>query len=120
MSQNWSEALLFIVVVAQFFCLTASVTSASRMMFAFSRDRAVPGHELWRKVGRNRVPHYAVIAICVLAAVIMLPAIEKYLVGYYVGTGRGWPVHGTSSRSALSLGDSSSTAPGASKALQVS
>ena len=30
-------------VVAQFFCLTASVTSASRMMFAFSRDRAVPG-----------------------------------------------------------------------------
>ena len=45
MSQNWAEALLFIVVVAQFFCLTASVTSASRMMFAFSRDRAVPGHD---------------------------------------------------------------------------
>ena len=87
MSQNWSETLLFIVVVAQFFCLTASVTSASRMMFAFSRDRAVPGHQLWRKVGRNRVPHYAVIAICILAALIMLPAIKNYLVGYYVGTG---------------------------------
>ena len=57
MSQTWSEALLFICCVAQFFCLTASVTSASRMMFAFSRDRAVPGHKLWRKVGRNRVPH---------------------------------------------------------------
>ena len=87
MSQNWSEALLFIAVVAQFFCLTASVTSASRMMFAFSRDRAVPGHALWRKVGRNRVPHYAVTAICVLAAIIMLPAIKNYLIGYYVGTG---------------------------------
>ena len=31
-------------VTAQFFCLCASVTSASRMMFAFSRDGAVPGH----------------------------------------------------------------------------
>ena len=87
MSQNWSEALLFIVVVAQFFCLTASTTSASRMLFAFSRDRAVPGHALWRKVGRNRVPHFAVTAICVSAAIIMLPAIKNYLVGYYVGTG---------------------------------
>ncbi len=25
-------------------------TSASRMLFAFSRDRAVPGHQLWRRV----------------------------------------------------------------------
>ena len=49
MSQTWSELLLFICCVAQFFCLTASVTSASRMMFAFSRDRAVPGHQLWRQ-----------------------------------------------------------------------
>ena len=39
----WAEFLLLIAVVAQFFCGTASVTSASRMMFAFSRDRAVPG-----------------------------------------------------------------------------
>ena len=39
MGQSWAEALLFICVVAQFFCVTASVTSASRMMFAFSRDR---------------------------------------------------------------------------------
>ena len=43
MSQNWAEALLFICVVAQFFCVTASLTSASRMLFAFSRDGAVPG-----------------------------------------------------------------------------
>ena len=39
---GWAEFLLLIAVVAQFFCGTASVTSASRMMFAFSRDRAVP------------------------------------------------------------------------------
>ena len=43
MSKHWAEILLFICCVAQMFCLTASVTSASRMMFAFSRDGAVPG-----------------------------------------------------------------------------
>jgi amino acid transporter len=86
MSQNWAEALLFICVVAQFFCLTASVTSASRMMFAFSRDGAVPGHQLWRKVARNRVPRNAVWAIAVLAGLLMVPAIWNYLVGYGVGT----------------------------------
>ncbi len=65
MSQSWAEALLFICVVAQFFCVTASVTSASRMMYAFSRDRAVPGHPLWSKVSSNRVPRNAVWAIVV-------------------------------------------------------
>ena len=86
MSQTWAEALLFICVVAQFFCVTASVTSASRMMFAFSRDRAVPGHPLWRKVATNRVPRNAVWAIVVLAGMLMIPAIWNYLVGYGVGT----------------------------------
>ena len=62
----WAEFLLLIAVVAQLFCGTASVTSASRMMFAFSRDRAVPGSRMWRKVARNRVPVNAVIAIAVL------------------------------------------------------
>src|SRR6187551_3066689 len=51
MSQNWAELLLFICCIAQMFCLTASVTSASRMMFAFSRDGAIPGHRWWRQVG---------------------------------------------------------------------
>ena len=87
MSQNWAEALLFICVVAQFFCVTASLTSASRMLFAFSRDGAVPGHRLWRQVGKNRVPQLACAAIAVLAAAVMIPAIWNYLVGYLVGTG---------------------------------
>ena len=87
MGQNWADVLLFICVVAQFFCLTASVTSASRMLFAFSRDRAVPGHQLWRRVSRNRVPHNAVMAIVrTRAAILMLPAIWNYFVGYSVGT----------------------------------
>jgi amino acid transporter len=87
MGQNWAEALLFICVIAQFFCVTASITSASRMLFAFSRDGAVPGHRLWRQVGRNRVPHLSVVAIVVASAAIMIPAYWNYLVGYLVGTG---------------------------------
>jgi amino acid transporter len=86
MSQNWAEALLFICVVAQFFCLTASVTSASRMMFAFSRDGAVPGHQVWRRVARNRVPRWSVVGIGFFAAILMIPAVWNYLVGYFVGT----------------------------------
>jgi amino acid transporter len=86
MSQKWAECLLFICVVAQFFCLTASVTSASRMMFAFSRDGAVPGHQLWRRVARNRVPRWSVLGIGFFSAVLMIPAIWNYLVGYFVGT----------------------------------
>ena len=86
MSQNWAEFLLFIAVVAQMFCLTASVTSASRMMFAFSRDGAVPGHRLWRRVATNRIPRYAVWAIGFLAWALMIPVIWNFLIGYAVGT----------------------------------
>jgi amino acid transporter len=86
MSQNWAEFILFICVVAQFFCLTASVTSASRMMFAFSRDRAVPGHTLWRRVSRHRVPVYSVFGIGLFSAILMIPAVWNYLVGYAAGT----------------------------------
>ena len=83
---HWAEFLLTICVVAQFFCVTASVTSASRMLFAFSRDGAVPGHQLWRRVARNRVPRWSVLAIAFMAGVLMVPAIWNYFIGYAVGT----------------------------------
>ena len=86
MGQHWAEFLLFICVVAQFFCVTASLTSASRMMFAFSRDGAVPGHQLWRRVARNRVPRWSVLAVAFWRAILMVPAIWNYFVGYAVGT----------------------------------
>ena len=86
MGLKWAEFLLFICVVAQFFCVTASVTSASRMMFAFSRDGAVPGHQLWRRVAKNRVPRWSVLGIAFMSSVLMVPAIWNYFVGYAVGT----------------------------------
>ena len=86
MSQNWAELLLFICVVAQFFCVTASTTSASRMIFAFSRDRAVPGHQLWRRVAKNRVPRWSVLFVAFWCGILMVPAIWNYFIGYAVGT----------------------------------
>jgi amino acid transporter len=86
MSKGWAEFLLFIAVLAQMFCLTASVTSASRMMFAFSRDGAVPGHRIWRRISGERVPLYAVIAIGVLSWLLMVPTLWNAVVGYLVGT----------------------------------
>jgi amino acid transporter len=87
MGESWGTFILFICCIAQLFCLIASVTSASRMLFAFSRDRAVPGHQLWRRVSANRVPHLAVVAIVIAAAALMLPTLYNFFIGYYVGTG---------------------------------
>jgi amino acid transporter len=87
MSARWAEFLLFIACVGQLFCGNASVTSASRMLFAFSRDRAVPGHQFWSRVARaDRVPVFAVGAICVLAWALMLPTLANEFIGYLVGT----------------------------------
>jgi amino acid transporter len=86
MSTRWAEALLVIACVAQFFCGAASVTAASRMMFAFSRDGAVPGRHLWRRISTQRVPVYAVGAIAVLSWALMLPTLANGAIGYLVGT----------------------------------
>jgi amino acid transporter len=86
MSTRWAEFLLVIAVVAQFFCGTASVTSASRMMFAFSRDGAIPGHRWWSRVNANRVPVHSACAIAVLSWALMVPTYWNNVVGYLVGT----------------------------------
>ena len=69
-----AKAMLFICVGAQFFCGMSSITSASRMMYAFSRDHAVPGWQLWRRLNADRVPYMAAIAIAVLAFLCAFPA----------------------------------------------
>jgi len=69
-----AEVMLFITVMAQLYCGMSSITSASRMMYAFSRDGAVPGHRLWRKLNRERVPYLSAIAIAVLAFLCAFPA----------------------------------------------
>jgi amino acid transporter len=89
MGTRWAEALLLIVVCAQFFCLVAAITAGSRLLFAFSRDRAVPGDRAWRKVSRRRVPTRSVLAVGASSFLLMVPTWWNNLAGYYVGASVG-------------------------------
>lgn len=84
----WAALLLFIACVAQFFCGNASMASASRMLFAFSRDGAMPGgQKIWRKVSvRNHVPMNALWLIALLVWLLMVPTLANAAIGYLVGT----------------------------------
>jgi amino acid transporter len=49
--------LIFVVIGAQFFCGMSSITANSRMIYAFSRDGALPFSNYWHHVSkRTRVP----------------------------------------------------------------
>ena len=74
LSSSAAKAVLLISTIGQLFCGMACVTSASRMTFAFSRDGAVPGHNLWRRLGKSRTPTWSVLFVVVFAAVITVPA----------------------------------------------
>jgi amino acid transporter len=69
-----AKAVILISTVGQLFCGMACVTSASRMTFAFARDGAVPGHKLWRRLGKNRTPTWAVLFVCLFALIVTFPA----------------------------------------------
>jgi amino acid transporter len=74
LSSAAAKAVILISTIGQIFCGMACVTSASRMTFAFSRDGAVPGHRLWRQLGKNRTPTWAVLFVVLAAATITIPA----------------------------------------------
>jgi amino acid transporter len=74
LGKTGAELMLFIAVVGQLFCGMSAITSASRMLFAFSRDRAVPGHRTWSHLNKDHVPSNAVMLIAFFALVIALPA----------------------------------------------
>jgi amino acid transporter len=69
-----AKAVILISTVGQLFCGVACITSASRMTFAFSRDGAVPGHNLWRRLSANKTPSWAVLFVVVFAGIITIPA----------------------------------------------
>jgi amino acid transporter len=73
---SWAAKLVLVIAtVGQLFCGAAGLTSASRTWYAFSRDRAIPGWFIFRRVNRDRVPFNAVIAISVFALIIAIPAL---------------------------------------------
>ncbi len=73
---SWAAKLVILIAtVGQLFCGAAGLTSASRTWYAFSRDRAIPGWNLFRRVNRDRVPFNAVIAVSFFSLVISIPAL---------------------------------------------
>ncbi len=69
------EVLVLIVIGAQYFCGIASITANSRMIYAFSRDGAVPGSAFWHHVSKRRhVPVHSAWFGAVGAFILTLPA----------------------------------------------
>ncbi|MFF0034286.1 amino acid permease [Streptomyces avermitilis] len=71
-----AKGLLLVVIVAQLFCGNAEAAAASRMVFAFSRDGALPFSSTWRRVShRTRTPIAAVWLSVGVALVLALPSL---------------------------------------------
>ncbi len=77
LTNKWAGAVFIISTIGQFFCTMSCMTSCSRMTFAFSRDGAIPGSSIWRKVDVKRVPRNAVLFGAVVAVLLTLPALYK-------------------------------------------
>jgi amino acid permease (GABA permease) len=69
-----AKLLLLIAIGAQLFCGMSSVTANSRMIYAFSRDGALPGSSFWHQVNkRTRTPTNAIWLAAVGALILGLP-----------------------------------------------
>jgi amino acid transporter len=71
------KLVVFISAAGQVYCTTACLTSCSRMLFAFSRDGAVPGASMWARVNAQGTPRNSVIISSLVAILITLPALYK-------------------------------------------
>ncbi len=66
--------ILLLVIGAQFYCGMSSVTANSRMIYAFSRDGAVPGSSFWHRINpRTRTPTNSIWLAAVGAFILGLP-----------------------------------------------
>jgi amino acid permease (GABA permease) len=81
-AQIWIDAvgqtggliILLIVIGAQFYCGMSSVTANSRMIYAFSRDGAIPGSRFWHRINpRTRTPTNSIWFAAVGAFLLGIP-----------------------------------------------
>src|SRR6202046_1730738 len=80
------KLLLVVVIVAQLFCGMSSVTANSRMIYAFSRDGALPGSAFWHRVNpQTRTPTNGVWLAATGALILALPYLWNS-VAYYAVT----------------------------------
>ncbi|KAJ3486356.1 hypothetical protein NLJ89_g11817 [Agrocybe chaxingu] len=68
--------LMVIVIGAMYFCGTFSITSNSRMMYAFARDGGIPFHKFFAKVSPSwKSPIRTVWLACTLSFILGLPSL---------------------------------------------
>jgi amino acid transporter len=68
------KLLLLVAIGAQLFCGMSSVTANSRMIYAFSRDGALPGSAFWHRINpKTRTPTNAIWLAAGGALVLGLP-----------------------------------------------
>jgi amino acid transporter len=86
--KNWAVFILLIVLGAQFFCGMSSVTANSRMIYAFSRDGALPGSKWWHTINkRTRTPTNGIWLAVVCSWVLVAPAYWRgSIVAYFAVT----------------------------------
>jgi amino acid transporter len=86
-----AKLIVFIAIVAQFFCGMASVTANSRMIYAFSRDGALPGSKWWHRINpKTRTPTNSVWLGVVLSAIVGLLSVYQkagYSTAFFALTG---------------------------------
>jgi amino acid transporter len=72
--------LFFAVAVgAQFFCGMSSITTNSRMIYAFSRDHAMPFSNIWHRLDSGRTPRNAIIFAAVGAFILAVPTVINFV-----------------------------------------
>ena len=70
--------LSVIIMIAMFFCGLSSLPCNSRMIFAFSRDGAIPLSHLWHKLDpKSKSPRNAVWLGAILAAILAAPSMTS-------------------------------------------
>lgn len=82
--QMLKDVIAISIVVANFICALAGLTSTSRMIFAFARDGGLPGSSLWRTVSPTwRTPVHAIWlgAVLAVAATLYSPAFAALAAG---------------------------------------
>ncbi len=86
-----AKAMILIAIVGQFFCGMCGVTANSRMVYAFSRDGALPGSKYWHRINpKTRTPTNAVwlgITLSAIAGALALIQSDNYAVAFFVLVG---------------------------------
>jgi amino acid transporter len=82
LTSSAAKIVILIATVGQLFCGAACLTSASRMCFAFSRDRGLPGSRSLSKVNEKGTPRNAVLTMATAALIVSLPALKGNGVGF--------------------------------------